>query len=188
MSLRVVEGAMEGPPRIEEAPLEEKRSWKEEVVPPHGVRLPLQSRSRASFRGIISAAHQLIEEGGDLTLISYGAMMRPTLEAAAELKNKDGIAAEVIDLLTISPLDEEILVQSAKKTGRVVVVHEAPRSFGPGAEVVSRLMEKAFYYLEAPIERVTGFDIVIPLFSREKAYLPGTARICRAAKKILAAA
>jgi pyruvate dehydrogenase E1 component beta subunit len=131
---------------------------------------------------------QLIEEGGDLTLISYGAMMRPTLEAAAELKNKDGIAAEVIDLLTISPLDEEILVQSAKKTGRVVVVHEAPRSFGPGAEVVSRLMEKAFYYLEAPIERVTGFDIVIPLFSREKAYLPGTARICRAAKKILAAA
>jgi pyruvate dehydrogenase E1 component beta subunit len=92
----------------------------------------------------------------------------------------------VIDLLTISPLDEEILVQSAKRTGRVVVVHEAPRSFGPGAEIVSRLMEKAFYYLQAPIERVTGFDIVIPLFSREKAYLPSTERILRAARKVLA--
>jgi pyruvate dehydrogenase E1 component beta subunit len=113
-------------------------------------------------------------------------MMRPTLEAAAELKSKDGIGAEVIDLLTISPLDEEILVRSAKKTGRAVVVHEAPRSFGPGAEVVSRLMEKAFYYLEAPIERVTGYDIVIPLFSREKAYLPGTERILNAARKVLA--
>jgi pyruvate dehydrogenase E1 component beta subunit len=129
---------------------------------------------------------QVIKEGKDLTLISYGAMMRPTLEASVELKNKDGIAAEVIDLLTISPLDEALLVQSAKKTGRVVVVHEAPRSFGPGAEVVSRLMEKAFYYLQAPIERVTGFDIVIPLFSREKAYLPSTERILRAARKVLA--
>ncbi len=129
---------------------------------------------------------QRVKEGQDLTLIAYGAMMRPTLEAAQQLKDKDGMAAEVIDLLTISPLDEEILVQSAKKTGRVVVVHEAPRSFGPGAEVVSRLMEKAFYYLEAPIERVTGYDIVIPLFSREKAYLPGTERILRAARKVLA--
>lgn len=130
---------------------------------------------------------QLIEEGMDLTLISYGAMMRPTLEAAAELKDRDGVTAEVIDLLTISPLDETVLVQSVKKTGRAVVVHEAPRSFGPGAEVVSRLMEKAFYYLEAPIERVAGFDIVIPLFSREKAYLPSTERILRAARKALAA-
>jgi pyruvate dehydrogenase E1 component beta subunit len=130
---------------------------------------------------------QLVEEGKDVTLISYGAMMRPTLEAAAELKNKDGIAAEVIDLLTISPLDEKILIESAKKTGRVVVVHEAPRSFGPGAEIVSRLMEKAFYYLEAPIQRVAGFDIIIPLFSREKAYLPSSERICRAARKVLEA-
>ena len=130
---------------------------------------------------------KLVQEGDEVTLISYGAMMRPTLEAAAELKSKDGIAAEIIDLLTISPLDEAVLIQSAKKTGRVVVIHEAPRSFGPGAEVVSRLMEKAFYYLEAPIERVTGYDIIIPLFSREKAYLPGTERICRAARKVLQA-
>jgi pyruvate dehydrogenase E1 component beta subunit len=129
---------------------------------------------------------QLIKEGRDLTLISYGAMMRPTLEASRHLEDKDGVAADVIDLLTISPLSEELMVQSVKKTGRAVVVHEAPRSFGPGAEIISRLMEKAFYYLEAPIERVAGYDIVIPLFSREKAYLPSTERILSAASKVLA--
>ncbi len=128
---------------------------------------------------------RIAQEGKDLTLISYGAMMRPTLEAAAGLKEKDGVEAEVIDLLTVSPLDDEIFVQSVLKTGRAVVIHEAPRSFGPGAEIVSRLMEKAFYYLEVPIERVTGYDIIIPLFSREKAYLPNAQRIIRAARKAL---
>jgi pyruvate dehydrogenase E1 component beta subunit len=128
---------------------------------------------------------QKVREGKDLTIISYGAMMRPTLEAALELKEKDGIEAEVIDLLTISPLDETLLVESVKKTGRAVIVHEAPRSFGPAAEIVSRLMEKAFFYLEAPIARVTGFDVVIPLFSKEKEYLPGPERILRAARRVL---
>ena len=128
---------------------------------------------------------RIAQEGKDLTMISYGAMMRPTLEAAAGLKEKDGVEAEVIDLLTVSPLDDEIFVQSVLKTGRAVVIHEAPRSFGPGAEIVSRLMEKAFYYLEVPIERVTGYDIIIPLFSREKAYLPNAQRIIRAARKAL---
>ncbi len=127
---------------------------------------------------------QIVREGGDLTMISYGAMMRPTLEAAAELKEKDGVEAEVIDLLTIAPLDDALFVQSVQKTGRAVVVHEAPRSFGPAAEIITRLMEKAFYYLEVPIERVTGFDINMPLFSREKAYLPDAKRILRAAKKV----
>jgi pyruvate dehydrogenase E1 component beta subunit len=128
---------------------------------------------------------RIAREGKDLTLISYGAMMRPILEAAAGLKEKDGVEAEVIDLLTVSPLDDEIFVQSVLKTGRAVVIHEAPRSFGPGAEIISRLMEKAFYYLEVPIERVTGYDIIIPLFSREKAYLPNAQRIIRAARKTL---
>jgi pyruvate dehydrogenase E1 component beta subunit len=128
---------------------------------------------------------QLVREGDNLTMISYGAMMRPTLEAAYELKEKDGVEAEVIDLLTISPLNEKLFVESVKKTGRAMVVHEAPRSFGAGAEIVSRLMEKTFYYLEAPIERVTGYDIIIPLFSREKAYLPSAQRIVRSARKVL---
>jgi pyruvate dehydrogenase E1 component beta subunit len=130
---------------------------------------------------------QLVREGNHLTIVSYGAMMRSTLEAASELREKDGVEAEVIDLLTISPLNEKLFVESVKKTGRAMVVHEAPRSFGPGAEIVSRLMEKAFYYLEAPIERVTGYDIIIPLFSREKSYLPSTRRIVRSARKLLAA-
>jgi pyruvate dehydrogenase E1 component beta subunit len=128
---------------------------------------------------------QTVREGNDLTMIAYGAMMRPTLEAAASLKDNDGIEAEVIDLLTVSPLDDEIFVTSVLKTGRALIVHEAPRSFGPGAEIATRLMEKAFYYLEVPIERVTGYDIIIPLFSREKAYLPDEQRILRAARKAL---
>jgi pyruvate dehydrogenase E1 component beta subunit len=128
---------------------------------------------------------QLVREGKDLTLISYGAMMRPTLEAAALLQEKDGVEAEVIDLLTISPLDDSIFVESVKKTGRAVIVHEAPRSFGPGAEIASRVMEKAFYSLEAPIARVAGYDIIIPFFSREKAYLPDAPRIVRAARNVL---
>jgi pyruvate dehydrogenase E1 component beta subunit len=130
---------------------------------------------------------QVVREGRDLTLIAYGAMMRPTLQAAEALKHRQGIEAEVIDLLTISPLDDSLLVQSAKKTGRVAVVHEAPRSFGPGAEIVARLVEKAFYFLEAPVARVTGYDVVIPLFSREKYYLPDVTRIVAAARNLLAA-
>jgi len=127
----------------------------------------------------------IVRAGGDLTMISYGAMMRPTLEAAAVLKDRDGVEAEVVDLLTISPLDDETFVQSVQKTGRAVVVHEAPRSFGPGAEIITRLMEKAFYYLEVPIVRVTGFDVHTPLFSRENAYIPNAQRILRAARKVL---
>ena len=128
---------------------------------------------------------QIVRKGTDLTIISYGAMMRPALEAAATLAEKNGVDAEVIDLLTVSPLDDELYVKSVTKTGRVVVVHEAPRSFGVGAEIVSRLMEKTFFYLEAPIERVTGYDMVIPLYSREKEYLPNTDRIMAAAHRVM---
>jgi pyruvate dehydrogenase E1 component beta subunit len=128
---------------------------------------------------------QLVQEGKDLTMISYGAMMRPTLDAASVLKEEDGVEADVIDLLTVSPLDDEIFVKSVRKTGHAVIIHEAPRSFGAAAEVVSRLMEKAFYYLEVPIARVTGFDVPIPLFSREKAYIPNVQRILKAARKSL---
>ncbi len=128
---------------------------------------------------------QLAREGKDITIISYGAMMHPVLEAASILKEKDGVEAEVIDLLSISPLDDTLFTQSVKKTGRAVLVHEAPRSFGPGAEVVARLVEKSFLYLEAPIRRVTGFDIVIPLYQRELEYVPGTDRIVRAVRETL---
>jgi len=128
---------------------------------------------------------RIAREGSDVTLIAYGAMMIPAMAAADELEQKDGLQAEVIDLLTLSPLDDTMLIQSVRKTGRAVVIHEAPRSFGPGAEIVARLVEKAFYYLEAPVERVTGFDIIIPLFSREKSYIPDVDRIVRAARRTL---
>jgi len=127
---------------------------------------------------------RLERTGDDITLIAYGAMLQPVTQAADELQ-KDGISAEVIDLLTISPLDDSLMVESIKKTGCAVVVHEAPKSFGPGAEIISRLMEKAFYYLETPIHRVTGYDIVIPYFNREKDYLPNVKRIIQASKAAL---
>jgi pyruvate dehydrogenase E1 component beta subunit len=130
---------------------------------------------------------QVAREGKDITLIAYGAMMRPTLKAADRLQEDDGVQAEVIDLLTIAPLDGETLAESVRKTGRAVVVHEAPRSFGPGAEVISRLVEKSFWYLEAPIGRVTGFDVIIPLFAFEQVYLPGVERILRVARETLSA-
>ncbi len=128
---------------------------------------------------------QIVQEGKDVTMISYGATMRPTLEAASELKDKHGIEAEVIDLLTVSPLDDGLFTESVRKTGRAVVVHEAARSFGPGAEIIARIVEKSFYYLEAPVVRVTGFDTPIPLFSRENFYLPHAKRIVLATRRLL---
>lgn len=148
------------------------RAYREEV-PEEEETLPL-GRSR------------IAREGGDLTIVTYGAMVRPVLAAAEALEDPHGIQAEVIDLLTVSPLDDAQFTASARKTGRVLVVHEAPRSFGPGAEIVARLVEKAFYYLEAPIARVTGYDVLMPLFSREQHYLPHVDRVVRAARNLLA--
>jgi len=128
---------------------------------------------------------RVAREGKDLTIVAYGAMVRPALEAADILKENDRVEAEVIDLLTLSPLDDEPVIRSVKRTGRAMVIHEAPGSFGPGAEIVSRLVEKAFYYLEVPIARVTGYDIIIPLFSREHSYIPGVQRIVRTARNLV---
>ncbi|MGD1999686.1 MAG: alpha-ketoacid dehydrogenase subunit beta [Desulfobacterales bacterium] len=128
---------------------------------------------------------QIVREGSDITLVSYGSMMRPTLEAAEILKEKETIEAEVVDLLTLSPLDDSLFTESVRKTGRAVIIHEAPRSYGPGAEIVAKLVDKSFYYLEAPIGRVTGFDVIIPLFSRESHYIPNAQRIVRAARNVL---
>ena len=128
---------------------------------------------------------QIAREGRDLTIVTYGAMLRPVLEAAANLQQQTGAAAEVIDLLTISPLDDTLCAASARRTGRVLIVHEAPRSFGPGAEIAARLAEKSFYHLETPIVRLTGYDIVMPLFAREKSYLPDADRVLRAARRLI---
>ena len=95
-------------------------------------------------------------------------------------------SADVIDLLTISPLDRETIVASVQKTGRAVVVHEAPRSFGPGAEIATSIMDGAFLSLEAPIARVTSWDVPFPGFAREKANVPDLARVLAAARETLA--
>ncbi|MEX2617265.1 MAG: alpha-ketoacid dehydrogenase subunit beta [Alphaproteobacteria bacterium] len=126
-----------------------------------------------------------VREGEDLTVITWGAMLRRTLEAVDLLSREDGIACDVIDLLTVSPMDDALFTESVKKTGRAIVIHEAPRSFGPGGEITARIEEKAFEFLEAPVGRVAGFDVVVPFFFREEAYLPDAYRIAEAARSTL---
>lgn len=127
----------------------------------------------------------IVKEGKDLTIISYGASLRAALEAVELLEEEDGVKAELIDLITIAPLDATLIVESIKKTGRAVIVHEGPRTCGLGAEVVARVNEAAFLYLEAPIRRVTGFDTPIPYFSKERFYLPDAERVVAACRETL---
>jgi pyruvate dehydrogenase E1 component beta subunit len=129
---------------------------------------------------------QVVREGDDITLISYGAMMRPTLEAADELAEQDGVSVEIVDLLTVSPMDTETITTSVAKTGRAVVIHEGPRTCGVGAEVVARIVEKSLMHLEAPIKRLTGYDVQFPYFARERAFLPNAERVLHAAREVLA--
>ena len=123
--------------------------------------------------------------GEDVTVISWGAMMHQTLEAVENLED-EGIDAEVIDLRTISPLDKESVIESVKKTGRCVVVHEAAKTGGFGAEITASINDEALMYLEAPIERVAGFDTPVPLLSMEDYYIPHPPRIEEAIKETVA--
>jgi pyruvate dehydrogenase E1 component beta subunit len=125
-------------------------------------------------------------EGRALTLITYGAMLRVCREAADVLQKEDGASVEIVDLLTISPLDRQTLTASVEKTGRAVIVHEAPKSFGPGAEIAASLMEGAFLSLEAPIRRVATCDVPFVGFAREKANVPDVARVVAAVRDTLA--
>jgi pyruvate dehydrogenase E1 component beta subunit len=125
-----------------------------------------------------------VQEGTDITLITWGAMLQPTLQAAA-LMEQSGTRAEVIDLRTLSPLDSEAIIESVKRTHRAVVVHEAPASCGVGAEIVARINEKALVHLEAPVHRVTGFDTVMPLPKLEKYYLPNAERVLEAVNRVV---
>jgi len=127
---------------------------------------------------------RMVQEGKDVTVIAWGAMVRETLNAAEQLKD-DKINLEIIDLRTISPMDVEAIASSVRKTGRCVIVHEAPRTCGPGAEIIAVINEKAFLSLQAPIERVTGFDIPVPLPKSEHYYLPNPKRIAMAVKKVM---
>jgi pyruvate dehydrogenase E1 component beta subunit len=128
---------------------------------------------------------RLVRPGRDLTLVAWGALVREAQKAAEQLA-AEGIEAEIIDPRTLSPLDTPALIASVRKTGRCLVVHEAARSCGLGAEIAAQVMEQALLYLKAPVERVTGFDTVMPLPKGEHFYLPDARRILRGVRKMLA--
>lgn len=142
------------------------RAFREEV--------PDEPETMPIGKGVIA------REGKDISLITYGAVVRSTLDAAEELADEHDIDAEVVDLLSVAPIDNELIQESVRKTGRAIVIHEAPRHCGVGAEVVSRIVEDNLLYLEAPVRRVTGFDTIIPFFATERAYMPEGARVIAA--------
>lgn len=127
---------------------------------------------------------KVLEEGEDVTIVSWGAMVRDTQKAIEMVKDK-GINPELIDLRTIAPMDRETIIDSVKKTGRIIVVHEAPKTLGVGAEIMALVNEKAFLYLEAPPTRVTGFDTTFPLPRGEKHYIPSPERIAKTIEDVV---
>ncbi len=126
---------------------------------------------------------RVVQEGSDVTVVSWGAMMRDTLKAIESLKD-EGISVEVIDLRTIAPMDSETVVESVKKTGRFLVVHEAVKTLGIGAELISRVNEGAFFHLEAQPVRLTSPDITVPLPKGEHHHIVDQKRIAQAIKKL----
>ncbi|MCH7568591.1 MAG: alpha-ketoacid dehydrogenase subunit beta [Nanoarchaeota archaeon] len=144
---------------------------------------------------------KIVREGNDVTLITYGAWVKTAKEAVehmsdtgnysslsrknSELKNSSGISVEIIDLRTLSPLDTETIINSVKKTGKAVIVHEAQKTLGLAAEIIARINEKALYSLQAPIERVTGYDVIVPLRLYENYYLPNQQKIINAVEKVM---
>ena len=122
---------------------------------------------------------KVVREGADITIVTYGAMVRVALEAAETAAEEDQISAEVIDMRTLLPYDIDTIIASVKKTSRVVIVHEAPRTCGFGAELSATISEKALLHLQAPILRVTGFDTPFP-YTFEQDYLPNETRILKA--------
>lgn len=153
--------------------LEPKRiyRWQREEVIDNGEELPLD----VCF---------VLRDGSDVTLVTWGAMVKETLEAAAELE-KEGTSAEVIDVATIAPLDMDTILESVAKTGRCVIVHEAPKNCGVGAEIAAGLADQGIWHLKAPIKRVTGYDTIMPLYRNEMNYMPSTERILHAARETM---
>lgn len=125
-----------------------------------------------------------LREGSDITLVSWGALIKETLEAAAQLAEQD-ISCEVIDLVTINPIDHATILASVTKTGRCVIIHEAPKSCAVGAEISATIAEKALLHLQAPVLRVAGYDTVMPYYRMENHYMPNGADIIEAVTNTL---
>jgi 2-oxoisovalerate dehydrogenase E1 component beta subunit len=128
---------------------------------------------------------RILREGEACTVLAYGAMTARCLEAADAL-DAEGVRARIVDLRSLSPLDVDLIGRCARETGRVVVVHEAPRTLGMGAEIAALVMEEAFDHLEAPVARVTGWDVPYPPAALEHRYLPSVERICDAVRSTMA--
>jgi len=152
---------------------EPKRIYRQykELVPDDGEELPLD-------------VCYVLRDGTDVTLVTWGAQVKEALEAADKLA-AEGISAEVIDVATLRPLDFETIAESVSRTGRCVIVQEAPKTAGFGAEIAARLAEESMYDLVAPVERVTGPDTHIPLFRLEMKFLPSVDRVVEAAKRAM---
>jgi len=147
------------------------RQYKEEV-PDDGEALPMD-------------VCYVLRDGHDVSLVSYGASIKECLETADALAS-EGISVEVIDLCTVKPIDIDTILESVRKTGRCVIVHEAARTGGIGAEVAAQLAEYAMFDLRAPVQRVTGYDVPMPLFRLEMKYLPMGARIAAGIRVVMA--
>ena len=145
--------------------LEPKRIYRlnKQVVEDNGKALPLDTC-------------YILREGTDVTVVTWGAMTYETIKAVDQLA-KNGVSCEVIDLATISPIDYETILESVEKTGRLVIAHEAARNCGVGAEIAAIVAEKGLYDLKGPIRRITGYDVVMPLFRREMDYMPSVAKV-----------
>ncbi|EKD72360.1 MAG: hypothetical protein ACD_45C00695G0003 [uncultured bacterium] len=145
--------------------------WVKQEVPDNGKALPLD----VCFT---------LRVGDDVTLVTWGSLVKETL-AAAEKLAAAGINAEVIDLATIKPLDIETILASVEKTGRCVIIHEAARTGGVGADISAQLAERGLMFLKAPVQRVTGYDTIVPYARLEKFYLPSESRIIEAVQRVM---
>ncbi|WP_431799848.1 alpha-ketoacid dehydrogenase subunit beta [Halobacillus andaensis] len=126
-----------------------------------------------------------VKEGSDVTIFTWGAMVQDTMKAVKKWETENSSSCEIIDLRTLYPLDNKTIQQSVEKTGRVVVVHEAPETGGVSGEIISLINDVAFFYLKAPVQKVTGFDTPVPVYSLEKDYLPSQAKIAEAIGRAL---
>jgi 2-oxoisovalerate dehydrogenase E1 component beta subunit len=145
--------------------------WAKQEVPDNGEALPLD----VCFT---------LRQGTDITLVTWGAMIKETL-AVADTLQKNGVSAEVIDVATIKPLDINTILASVEKTGRCVIIHEAPRSCGVGADISAQIAEHGLMFLKAPVQRVTGYDTIVPYARLEKYYLPGEEQILAAVNTVM---
>jgi pyruvate dehydrogenase E1 component beta subunit len=151
------------------------------LEPKRSYRLFKEDVEEETFTIPIGEARTVIE-GDDVTVIGWGAMI-PIIQDAVKMAESDGVSSEILDLRTLSPMDNKLLSMSVKKTGRAVIVHEAPRTAGLGAEIVSRINEKAFLSLEAPVERVTAPDVIVPLAKAENYYYVNPLRVYKAIRR-----